>query len=192
MWSSVPASGPPFRYTFKNWNIQELLDGHVTLQVECLDGLYLNGYFGALATQGRLVTFRRVQLGKPVPSPVVRGQVSEKFREAVKAQAERQQIPIYHYCFYIDDEDFGPLFTLLTDFTRRMPTISIKTEKGSVAINPRRQRPLDAASANTPKPSSVSPSTNSVSIASRKMPFARLRNTLPGGYGRWRAPARSL
>ena len=30
--------------------IPELLDGHVTLEVECLDRLYLNGYIGKLAT----------------------------------------------------------------------------------------------------------------------------------------------
>jgi hypothetical protein len=148
--------------------IPELLDGHVTLEVECLDRLYLNGYIGGLATAGGLVTFMRVQLGKPIASPVVLGQVTEKFRDAVKRHAERQQIPIYqfqhkerkddiandfrrqrgvrdqvvfigvaqekakafngtkvngqfpfnryktvyvnHYYFYIDDEDFGPLF----------------------------------------------------------------------------------
>jgi hypothetical protein len=149
-------------------SIPALLDGHVTLEVECLDRLYLNGYIGGLATPGGLVTFMRVQLGKPVASPVVLGQVTEKFREAVKVQAERQQIPVYqfqhkerkdeianefrrqrgvrdqivfigvaqekakafsgtkvngqfqfnrdktvyvnHYYFYIDDEDFGPMF----------------------------------------------------------------------------------
>ncbi|MDQ1469250.1 MAG: hypothetical protein QOJ99_730, partial [Bryobacterales bacterium] len=52
---------------------------------------------GALATPGGLVTFMRVQLGKPIPSPIVLGQVSEKFREAVKAQAEREQIPVYQF-----------------------------------------------------------------------------------------------
>jgi hypothetical protein len=30
--------------------IPELLDGHVTLEVECIDRLYLNGYIGKLAT----------------------------------------------------------------------------------------------------------------------------------------------
>jgi hypothetical protein len=33
-------------------SIPELLDGHVTLEVECLDRLYLNGYIGPLATSG--------------------------------------------------------------------------------------------------------------------------------------------
>src|SRR6202795_31228 len=59
--------------------------------------MYLNGYIGNLATPGGLVTFMRVQLGNTIPSPVVLGQESEKFREAVKAQAERQQIAVYQF-----------------------------------------------------------------------------------------------
>jgi hypothetical protein len=78
-------------------SIPELLSHHVTLEVECLDRLYLNGYIGPLATPSGLVTFMREQLEKPIPSPVVLGQVSERFREAVKAMAERQQIPIYQF-----------------------------------------------------------------------------------------------
>src|SRR5215218_5128481 len=78
-------------------SIPELLNGHVTLEVECLDRLYLNGYIGPLATPGGLVSFMREQLGKPIPSPVVLGQVTEKFRQDVKAMAERQQIPIYQF-----------------------------------------------------------------------------------------------
>lgn len=80
--------------------VPELLDGHVTLEVECLDRLYLNGYIGKLATGPGLMMFMRGQFGKPVPLPVVLGQVSEKFREAVKTLADREQVPI---CF-------GPLF----------------------------------------------------------------------------------
>jgi hypothetical protein len=78
-------------------NISELLNGHITLEVECVDRLYLNGYVGKLATAGGLVTFMREQLGKPIPSPVVLGQVTERFREAVKAKAEREAIPIYQF-----------------------------------------------------------------------------------------------
>ena len=77
--------------------IPELMDGHVTLEVECLDRLYLNGYIGKLATRGGLVGFRRGQLEKPIPSPVVLGQISERFRQAVKTQWEREKIPIYQF-----------------------------------------------------------------------------------------------
>jgi hypothetical protein len=78
-------------------SIPELLKGHITLEVECLDRLYLNGYIGPLATSGGLVSFMRVQLGKPIPSPVVLGQVTERFRDGVKARAEQEQIPIYQF-----------------------------------------------------------------------------------------------
>ena len=77
--------------------IPELLDGHITLEVECLDRLYLNGYIGKLATGSGLSMFMRFQLGMPVPSPVVLGRVSERFREAVRTQAEREDIPIYQF-----------------------------------------------------------------------------------------------
>ena len=77
--------------------IPELLDGHVRLEVECIDRLYLNGYVPKLATGPQLSMFMRFQLGKPVPSPALLGQVSEKFREAVKTLAEREDIPIYQF-----------------------------------------------------------------------------------------------
>src|SRR5208283_4048798 len=78
-------------------SIPELLDGHITLEVECLDRLYLNGYIGKLATGPGLSMFMRFQLGMPVPSPVVLGRVSERFREAVKSLAEREDIPLYQF-----------------------------------------------------------------------------------------------
>ncbi len=39
----------------------------------------------------------RDQLGKPIPSPVVLGQVSEKCRETVKTLAEQKEIPLYSF-----------------------------------------------------------------------------------------------
>lgn len=78
-------------------SIPELMNGHVTLEVECLDRLYLNGYIGRLATPGGLVMFMRDQLGKPIPSPVVLGQLTERFRDAVKEFAERNKIPVHAF-----------------------------------------------------------------------------------------------
>src|ERR1017187_6488829 len=90
--------------------IPELLDGHITLEVECLDRLYLNGYIGRLATGPELSMFMRNQLGKPVPSPVVLGQVSERFREAVKTLAEREDIPIHQFKHEERKDDISPVF----------------------------------------------------------------------------------
>src|ERR1039457_5867649 len=87
--------------------IPELLDGHITLEVECLDRLYLNGYIGKLATGPGLSMFMRFQLGMPVPSPVVLGRVSERFRQAVKTQAEREDIPVYQFHHKERKDDIG-------------------------------------------------------------------------------------
>jgi hypothetical protein len=85
-------------------SIPELLNGHVTLEVECLDRLYLNGYIGRLATPGGVVVLMRDQLGKPIPSPVVLGQLTERFRDAVKEFAERNQIPVHAFGHEKKDE----------------------------------------------------------------------------------------
>jgi len=95
--------------------IPELLDGHITLEVECLDRLYLNGYIGKLATGPGLVFFMREQLGKPIPSPVVLGQISEGFREAVKALAEQEAIPVYQFRHKEKKDD------LTNEFRRQRP-----------------------------------------------------------------------
>ena len=78
-------------------SIPELLKNHVTLEVECVDRVYLNGYIGPLATSGGLVTFMREQLEKPVPSPVVLGQVTQRFRAAMQEFGEREGIPVYQF-----------------------------------------------------------------------------------------------
>jgi hypothetical protein len=54
-------------------NINELLEGHLTLEVECIDRLYLNGYLPSLATSGGLIRFLTEHLGKPIPSPRAAG-----------------------------------------------------------------------------------------------------------------------
>jgi len=149
-------------------NINELLEGHVTLEVECIDRLYLNGYLPSLATGGGLIRFLTEHLGKPIPSPVLLGQITQSWVEGVKRWTSQQGIPLIqfqhgerkdevaqrlrqqrrvrdqvvflgvaqekaqtfsgrkegntfhydrdktvcvnHYYFYLDDEDFGPIF----------------------------------------------------------------------------------
>jgi hypothetical protein len=110
-------------------SIPDLLSGHVTLEVECLDRLYLNGYIGKLATPGGLVTFMRDQLGKPIPSPVVLGQVTEKFREAVKAQADEKQIPVYQFQHKERKDDVAKGFRLRRGVRDQVVFIGVAQEK---------------------------------------------------------------
>jgi hypothetical protein len=77
--------------------IAEILDGHVTLEVECVDRVYLNGYIPSLATPAGLTTFLREHLGKPIPSPAVLGQITSKFRESVQKFAAENEIPVIQF-----------------------------------------------------------------------------------------------
>lgn len=47
--------------------VNDVLDGHVRLDLECLDRVYLHGYLGPLQVSGQLVQFLRHR-GYPIPS----------------------------------------------------------------------------------------------------------------------------
>jgi len=65
-------------------SIGELLDGHVTLEVECLDRMYLNGYVDKLATGIQLKIFLNQHLNKPYASPALLDQITQDFRAATE------------------------------------------------------------------------------------------------------------
>ncbi len=52
-------------------NINDVLDGHVVLDLQCLDRVYLNGYVPKLQVGGQIVTFLTEHLGNPIPSPAL-------------------------------------------------------------------------------------------------------------------------
>jgi hypothetical protein len=75
-------------------NINEVLEGHVALEVECVDRLYLNAYVPRLQVGGQVVRFLTAHLGMPVPSPVLFAQIGNRFRREVRAFAAAQGVPI--------------------------------------------------------------------------------------------------
>jgi len=77
-------------------NINEVLEGHVALEVECVDRLYLNAYVPRLQVGGQVVQFLTGHLGNPVPSPVLFARIGNRFRREVRAFATEHQIPILH------------------------------------------------------------------------------------------------
>ena len=74
-----------------------LLDGHVGLDVECLDRLYLNGYVPKLQVSGQVAGFMTGHLGYPIPSPAIMEKIGTRFRRAVNAFATAHQIPVVQF-----------------------------------------------------------------------------------------------
>ncbi len=75
-------------------NINEVLEGHVALELECVDRLYLNAYVPSLQVGGQVVRFLSGHLGNPVPSPALFARIGNRFCREVKAFAAEQGIPI--------------------------------------------------------------------------------------------------
>jgi hypothetical protein len=51
--------------------VSDLLGGHVSLDMGCLDRVYLNGYVPNLQVGGQVVSFMTHHLGYPIPSPAI-------------------------------------------------------------------------------------------------------------------------
>jgi hypothetical protein len=78
-------------------NVNELLREHVTLEVDCLDRIYLNGYVPTLQVGGQLVKFLTKHLGNQIPSPALLGKRGAAFRQAVKDYAAENEIPMIKF-----------------------------------------------------------------------------------------------
>ncbi|MFI5387896.1 MAG: hypothetical protein ACHQ50_17455 [Fimbriimonadales bacterium] len=75
-------------------NINDVLEGHVGLDLSCIDRLYLNAYVPNMAVGGQVVRFLTRHLGNPIPSPALLEKIGNRFRREVKAFAEENNIPI--------------------------------------------------------------------------------------------------
>lgn len=73
--------------------VNDLLDGQVGLDLECLDRLYLNGYVPTLQTSGQVASFLSVHLGNPIPSPALFEKIGTRFRAKVRDYAAEHEIP---------------------------------------------------------------------------------------------------
>lgn len=78
-------------------NINDLLRNHVTLEVECMDSIYLNGYIPTLQIPGQLIAFLVHHRKQKIPSPVLLHQMTQNFIQNVKRYAEENDIPIVHF-----------------------------------------------------------------------------------------------
>ena len=72
--------------------VNEVLSGHVVLDIECLDRVYLNAYVPILQSSGQVVAFMTQHLGMPIPSPALMEKISTRFRRVVESFAEANGI----------------------------------------------------------------------------------------------------
>src|SRR2546426_3143501 len=91
-WSTL--IGLPTKEVSMTPNIYAIIRQHVSLEVRCIDRVYLHAYMPKLQTSGGLCYFLHDYLGHPVPSPALIKPRHDHFIAAVQAFAERHRIPI--------------------------------------------------------------------------------------------------
>jgi hypothetical protein len=77
--------------------VTEVLDGHVALDIQCPDRIYLNCYVPKLQTSAQVVAFLSNHLGYPFPSPALFRMLGQGFRKAVASFAADHQIPVVRF-----------------------------------------------------------------------------------------------
>jgi hypothetical protein len=75
-------------------NINDVLEGHVALEIECVDRLLLNAYVPRLQVPGQVVRFFCGHLGHPIPSPALLGRIGDRFRAETRRFARDHEIPM--------------------------------------------------------------------------------------------------
>lgn len=78
-------------------NIADIIRHHVSLEVRCIDRLYLHAYMPKLQTSGGLCYFLRDYLGHPIPSPALFKPMHDRFVTAVEHFATRYTIPVVRF-----------------------------------------------------------------------------------------------
>src|SRR6266568_6118074 len=86
----VDVAGPDMVTSGPVVTAAEVVAGHVSLDVCCLDRLYLTGFVAKRQTPGGVVYFLHDHRGNPIPSPAVFEQIGNKFRAAIRAWAPDQ------------------------------------------------------------------------------------------------------
>jgi len=78
-------------------NVDSVIREHVTLNVDCIDRIYLNGYVPRLQRPENLWWFLHEHRKKPVVSPVLLKELSDAFIAKIHAFAKQHQLEIVRF-----------------------------------------------------------------------------------------------
>jgi hypothetical protein len=78
-------------------NIAHIIRHHVSLEVRCIDRLYLHAYLPKLQTSGGLCYFLSDHLGYPIPSPALFKPMHDRFVTAVERFVASHAIPVVRF-----------------------------------------------------------------------------------------------
>ena len=78
-------------------SVADILDHHVTFQLECIDRMYLNVYVPMLQSEGGVVKFFRQHGGHKFASSALMDPMTKAFVASMDRFAKQQQIPVVQF-----------------------------------------------------------------------------------------------
>src|SRR5258708_7633823 len=97
-------------------NVAEIIQNHVTFELEAIDRIYLNAYVPSLQTGGGVVYFLKTQLGVRVASTVMVAPMSQHFVEAIEHFVKTEGVDLITFEKGQRKDDIAQ--TYLATFTR--------------------------------------------------------------------------
>jgi len=78
-------------------SVDSILNEHVTLKVDCIDRLYLNGYVPKLQRPENLWWFLTEHRGCPVVSPILLKKLTDDFVRKIERFIKQYEVPVVHF-----------------------------------------------------------------------------------------------
>jgi hypothetical protein len=78
-------------------SVADILDHHVTFQLECIDRMYLNVYVPMLQCESGVAKFFRRHRGHPFASSALMDPMTKAFVASMEHFSKQQQVPVVQF-----------------------------------------------------------------------------------------------
>jgi len=127
-------------------SVAEVLDKHVTLQLECIDRMYCNLYVPILQNEAGVAWFFRQYRGHQFASSALMAPMTKKFVERIEQFAESEGVDVVQFRRHERKEDVAKRYLAKFSGDEGVLFIGKAQEKASVIRTERRRNPKTGAS----------------------------------------------
>jgi hypothetical protein len=120
-------------------NVAEILNDHVTFELEAIDRMYLNAYVPSLQTGAGFVYFVKTQLGATVPSTTVVAPMSDRFVAAIERFVDTERLDLVTFEKGQRKDDVAQEYLARFDGDEGVLFVGKAQEKASVFRTEKRQ-----------------------------------------------------
>jgi hypothetical protein len=122
-------------------SVAEILDDHVTFELEAIDRMYLNAYVPSLQTGGGFVYFLKTQLGVRIPSTLMIAPMSYRFVAAIERFVETEGLDLVTFKKGQRKDDVAHEYLARFNGDEGVLFVGKAEEKASVFRTEKRRRP---------------------------------------------------